>query len=212
MEENRIFGDMALFIDRTAALAGGDEPQEIPAQVGSANLFSVLGVNPILGRAFVAEDGKEDAPRVVLLGYGLWKRRFGGDREVVGRTIVLDDRATTVVGVLPPDFTWHLRNGSNTRKPAELWTPWHMSAELRERNGRYAMAVARLRPSVTPDQAQAEMDVITARLERQYDFDKNWGVTVVPLRRQLTGDVRAGLLVLSGAVGFVLLIACANVA
>src|SRR5262249_22965077 len=120
---------------------------------------------------------------------------------------------TTIVGVLPPSFSWHIRKGSMTRKKAEIWSPWQVSNDLRQRQGRFACAVARLKPGVTRVQAQADMDRIAAQLSQQYpDFDTNWGVNVVPLRDQFTGEIKTGLWVLIGAVGFVLLIACANVA
>jgi len=211
-EQNRVFEDMATFFDRAANLTSGGEPEEIPSQIASANLFSVLGVNPVLGRGFTADDGKPGAPRVVALSYGLWQRRFGGDPSVIGRKIILNNTETTVVGVMPADFTWHVRNGSMTRKPAQMWAPWQMDESLRQRQGRYAMAVARLKPGVTIEQAQAEMNALGARLEQQFDFNKNWGVNAVPLRKQFTGEIRTPLLFLTGAVGFVLLIACANVA
>ncbi|MEP7339242.1 MAG: ABC transporter permease [Acidobacteriota bacterium] len=211
-EQNRVFEDMATFFDMTANLTGGGEPEEIASQIASSNLFSVLGVNPIMGRTFTPDDEKEGAARVVVLSYGLWQRRFGGDPQIVGRKIILNNNETTVVGVLPADFNWHVRNGSMTRKVAEVWSPWQISEGMRQRRGRFAMAVARLKTGVTPEQAQAEMNVIGSQLEQQYDFNKNWGVNVMPLRKQFTGEIRLALIVLLCAVGFVLLIACANVA
>ncbi|HMY72341.1 MAG TPA: ABC transporter permease [Blastocatellia bacterium] len=211
-EQNQVFEDMATFFDTNANLTGSGEPEEIPSQIASANLFSVLGVTPMLGRGFTPDDGKDGAPRVVVLSYGLWQRRFGGESSVIGRKIILNNNETTVVGVLPPDFTWHVRNGSMTRKVAEMWTPWQMNEGMRQRRGRFAMAVARLKPGVSPEQAQAEMNVLSNRLEQQYEFNKNWGINVVPLRTQFTGEIRLALIVLLCAVGLVLLIACANVA
>jgi len=211
-EQNHVFEDMATFFDMTTNLTSGGEPEEIPYQIASSNLFSVLGVNPILGRTFTPDDGKEGAARIVVLSFGLWQRRFGGDQNIVGRKIILNNNETTVVGVLPADFTWHVRSGSMTRKVAEIWGPWQISEGMRQRRGRFAMAVARLKAGVTPAQAQAEMNVLGSQLEQQYDFNKNWGVTVVPLRKQFTGEIRLALIVLLCAVGFVLLIACANVA
>jgi putative ABC transport system permease protein len=212
-EQNRVFEDMATFFDLTTNLTSGGDPEEIPAQIASSNLFSVLGVNAALGRTFTADDGKSGAPRVIVLSYGLWQRRFGGDPAIVGRKIILNNNETTVVGVMPADFTWHIRNGSMTRKSAEMWGPWQITEDMRQRRGRFAMAVGRLKPGVTVAQAQAEMNSLGARLEQQYhDFNANWGVNAVPLRKQFTGEIRTALLFLVGAVGFVLLIACANVA
>src|SRR5262249_2597496 len=119
----------------------------------------------------------------------------------------------TVIGVMPADFNWHVKAGSMTHKMAEMWAPWQVDESLRQRSGRYAMAVARLKPSGSFQQAQAEMRPIGGGVEQQYsEFNANWGVNVVPLREQFTGEIRLALLVLFGAVGMVLLIACANVA
>jgi len=211
-EQNRVFEDMAAFFDLSANLTSDGEPEEVPAQVATTNLFSVLGVNAIIGRTFSPEDGKPGQPRVAILSYGLWRRRFGSG-PVVGRKLMLNNREAIVIGVLPADFAWHLKKSSMTGKPAEMWFPWQISNEMRERHGRFACAVARLKPGVTVVQAQAEMNAIGARLEQQYpEFNTHWGVNVVPLRMQFTGEIRKPLLILLGAVGFVLLIACANVA
>jgi putative ABC transport system permease protein len=131
----------------------------------------------------------------------------------VGRKIMLSNQENTIIGVLPPDVGWYVQKGSMLSKPPEIWSPWQVSNALRERHGRFARAVARLKPGVTLAQAQNEMNIIGARLEQQYpEFDTNWGVNIVPLRTQSTGEIRRPLLILLGAVGFVLLIACANVA
>jgi putative ABC transport system permease protein len=211
--QNSVFEDMATFFDMTANLTGGGEPEEIPSQIATPNLFNILGVNPIMGRAFTEDDGKPGAARVVMLSFGLWQRRFGGDPQIVGRKLILNGVETTVVGVMPSGFNWHVKGGSMTRKIAEMWAPWQINESMRQRGGRFASAVARLKPELSPEQAQAEMNAIGARLEQQYnDFNASWGVTVVPLRRQFTGEIRLALFVLLGAVGMVLLIACANVA
>ena len=127
--------------------------------------------------------------------------------------ITLNNQQNTIIGVLPADVGWYVQKGSMISKAPEIWSPWQVSDELRQRRGRFARAVARLKPGVTLDQAQNEMNVIGARLEQQYpEFNTNWGVNVVPLRTQFTGEIRKPLLILLGAVGFVLLIACANVA
>jgi putative ABC transport system permease protein len=212
-EQNQVFTDMAVFFDRSFNLTSDGEPEEVAAQFGTPNLFSVLGTNPILGRTFVAEDGLEDQPRVVVISYGLWQRRFGGDKNVVGRQIILNELPTTVVGVMPANFGWHIQKGTQASKPADIWAPFQITNDLRRRRGRFAAAVARLKPGVPIDQAQREMDTISARISQQYpEFNTNWGTNVVPLRTQFTGEIRRPLLILLGAVGFVLLIACANVA
>jgi putative ABC transport system permease protein len=212
-EQNSVFEDMGAFFDTSFVLTGDREPEEVPSQIATPNLFSLLGVNAILGRTFNPDDGKPGQPRPVLLSYGLWQRRFGGDSKVIGRKLIINGQDATIVGVMPANFTWHIKKGSMTRKSAEMWSPWQVAEELRQRRGRFASAVARLKPGVTRAQAQAEMNTIGARLEQQFnDFNANWGVNVVPLRTQFTGEIRLALLILLGAVGFVLLIACANVA
>ena len=212
-EQNHVFEDMAAFFDLSAKLTGDGEPAEVPSQIATPNLFSVLGVNAIMGRTFSPDDGKPNQPDVVVLSYGLWQRRFGGDRHIIGRHLIMNNRDVTVVGVLPMDFTLHIAKNSMSNKPAELWRPWQVSDDLRQRHGRFALAVARLKPGVTLSEAQVEMNTIAARLEKEYpDFDANAGVNLVPLRTQFSGEIRKALLILLGAVGFVLLIACANVA
>jgi putative ABC transport system permease protein len=212
-EQNQVFTDMAMFFDRSFSLTSDGEPEELSGQYASTNLFSVLGTNPILGRTFVNDDGREGQPRVVVISYGLWQRRFGGDSNIVGRQITLNEQPNTIIGVMPANFGWHIRKGTEASKPADIWMPFQITNELRGRRGRFASAVARLKPGVPIEQAKQEMDTIGARLAQQYpEFNTNWGVNVVPLRTQFTGQIRKPLLVLLGAVGFVLLIACANVA
>ena len=212
-EQNHVFEDMAAFIDRNAKLTSDGEPEEIPTQIATANYFSVLGVNPIMGRTFTPDDGKPNQPAVVVLSYGLWQRRFGGDQHIVNRHLTLNNQDVTVIGVLPSDFTLHISRNSMTNKPAEMWRPWHITNDILQRHGRFASAVGKLKPGVSLEQAQAEMNTIATRLSQQYpEFDTNWGVLLVPLRTQFSGEIRKALLILFGAVGFVLLIACTNVA
>jgi putative ABC transport system permease protein len=212
-DQNKVFADMAAFFDRSFNLTGDGEPEEVPGQYATTNLFSVLGTNAILGRTFVEDDGRDGQPRVVVISYGLWQRRFGGDSQIVGRKITLNNEENTIIGVLPSQFGWHIQKGSQASKPADMWIPWQVSNDLRGHRGRFASAVARLKPGLTTEQAQSDMDTISARLAQQYpESNTNWGVNVVPLRKQFTGEIRKPLLILLGAVGFVLLIACANVA
>ncbi|MCM3900449.1 MAG: ABC transporter permease [Pyrinomonadaceae bacterium] len=212
-EQNNVFSDMAAFFDLNRNLTGDGEPEEVAGQIATTNLFSVLGVKPILGRTFAPDEGKPGQPKVVVIGYDLWQRRFGGDPHIIGRSITINNDQNEVIGVLPADVGWHVQKGSMIKKAPEIWSPWQVSNELRERQGRFARAVARLKPGVTLDQAQNEMNIIGSRLTQQYpDFNTNWGVNVVPLRAQFTGEIRKPLLILLGSVGFVLLIACANVA
>ncbi len=212
-DQNNVFSDMAAFFDLNRNLTGDGEPEEVPGQIATTNLFSLLGVKPIQGRTFAPDDGQPGQPKVVVIGYDLWQRRFGGDPHIVGRKITINNEQSAIIGVLPADVGWHVQKGSMIRKAPEIWSPWQVSNELRERKGRFARAVGRLKPGVTLAQAQNEMNIIGARLEQQYpEFNTNWGVTVVPLRTQFTVEIRRPLLILLGAVGFVLLIACANVA
>jgi putative ABC transport system permease protein len=207
------FEDMAAFADFRTNLTGDGEPVELPAQICTDNLFSVLGVRPALGRTFTPDDGKQGQNNVVVLSYGLWQRRFGGDPAVIGRKIILNNNENTVVGVLPPDFRWHIIGNSLTNQPAELWAPWAITGQLTQRGGRFASAVARLKSGVSLAGARADMDALQSRLiERYKEFNTGWGITLTPLREQFAGELRPALRVLMGAVGFVLLIACANVA
>jgi putative ABC transport system permease protein len=212
-DQNSVFADMAAFLDTSRNLTGDGEPEEITGQLATTNLFSVLGTNAVLGRTFTQDDGREGGPRVIVISHGLWQRRFGGDTQIVGRQILVNEQPATVIGVMPATFGWHILGKSRARKPADVWMPLEITNDLRQRRGRFASAVARLKPGVSMDQAQHEMQTIGARLAQQYpEFNTDWGVNVVPLGTQMTGEIRRPLLILLGAVAFVLLIACANVA
>ena len=212
-EQNSVFEDMAAFIDTRNNFSSDSMPEEIPGQVSTANLFSVLGVDAMLGRTFTPEDSKPGQNNVLVISSGLWQRRFGGDPDVIGRKVILNAEDYTIIGVMPPDFKWHVRKNSQTGQTAELWTTWEMNNELRQWRGRFLCAVARYKPGVTPDEARAEMDTIAGRLSEQYkQFNTGQGINIVPLREQFAGEIRLALLVLMFAVGFVLLIACTNVA
>ncbi|HZB46535.1 MAG TPA: ABC transporter permease [Pyrinomonadaceae bacterium] len=212
-EQSTVFEDVAAFGDFRANLTGGDEPVEVALQYNTPNLFSVLGVVPILGRDFTPDDAKPDAANVVMLSYGLWQRRFGGDPKIVGKTVTVNASPVEVIGVMPANFQWFVRKSTFAGRPPEMWSPFGFTEQHRRRAGRYMSAVARLKPGVGPAQAQTELNHIAARLEQQYpDFNTGWGVEVVPLREQFSGQLSAALWILLGAVGFLLLIACANVA
>src|SRR6185437_2659771 len=195
-------------------LTGNGLPQEVIVQDVSANFFSVLGVNPILGPGFRSEYGKAGHDNVVILSYGFWKERFAGDSGIIGKTLVLNGKPQSIVGVAPRDFTWFIKDGSFTGAKPQIWTPFVFPASFSDRKdvGRFLSVVARLKPGVTVAQAQTEMNAITARIAEEYpDFNGYWGGNVVPVRDQMSGELRPALLVLFGAVAFVLLIACANV-
>ncbi|MBV8856414.1 MAG: ABC transporter permease [Acidobacteria bacterium] len=212
-EQSDVFEEMTAYSDWHANLTGGGEPVEVPVQYTTPNLFRLLGARPVLGRDFTPDDGRPDAPEVVVLSHGLWQRRFGSDPSVVGQKVTINGTPAEVIGVMPAGFQWFVRQGSFTGKPSELWLPFGLRAEHRVRRGRYWSAVARLKDGVTPERAQAELSQVAARLEQQYpDFNTGWGVEVTPLREQFAGQIRPALWVLLAAVGFLLLIACANVA
>jgi predicted permease len=212
-EQSTTFEGMAAFSDQRASLTGSGEPEELAIQIASPELFRILGVKPILGRGMTPEDGRPGAPRVAVLGHGLWQRRFGGDPGVVGKPITLNGGSFTVVGVLPAGFQWHLGSKSGTGKPAEFWTVLPMPKEGASLHGRFISVVARLKRGVSREAAEAEMKTIEARIAKaEPEFSKGYGTEIIPLREQLVGNVRPALLVLLGAVGCVLLIACANVA
>jgi len=210
-DQARSFDEMAAFYDTRYNLTGAGAPVEIPAQVSTGNLFALLGASAVLGRTYTTQDEEPGHDDVVVLSYGLWQRQFGGAPDIVGKPLTLSGHPMTILGVMPPEFKWFIKENSLVGKPAELWTPTRFTD--RKREGRYLSVVARLKPGVSVAQARAEMDTIAARLEEQYpDFNTHWGVNLVPVREQLAGEIRTALLVLLGAVGFVLLIACANVA
>ena len=188
-------------------LTGSGEPERVQGFEVSPDFFKALDEQPVSGRTFVPEEDQPGRNQVVVLSYDLWQRRFALDPNIVGQTIMLDGRGFTVVGVMPKDFEWPTT--------AELWTPLVLSNEdLSSRARHYLRVMGRIKPDVTLAQADAEMNVIARRLEQQYpDTNKNLGVNLARLPGQTSDDfARPFLLALMGAVGFVLLIACANVA
>ena len=211
---NTVFSSMAFVFDERDNLTGNGEPQEVVVQDVSASFFSMLGVDPIIGPGFTPENGQPGHANVVILSYGLWKERFAGDPAVVGKSILLNGHPETVVGVAPQNFNWFIKDGSLTGAKPQMWSPFVFPQSFHDHKqiGRFMTVVARLHPGATHSQAKTQMNAIAARLEQEYsDFNGHWGVNVVPLRQQISGDLRPALLVLFGAVAFVLLIACANV-
>jgi putative ABC transport system permease protein len=200
--------------DRLAAMGyapgpanlSGDKPEQVLTTIASANFFDCLGVRPLLGRDFLPSDEQVNLPQVAILGYGLWKRNFGGDRSIVGRTIRLEGVSLTVVGVLPSDLP--------LLTEAQLWLPTPLlDPGLNLRLGHSLKAMGRLKPGVTLEQSQADLDAIALRLSQQYpDSNQGWSLRQRPLREVLVGPVRPALLLMWGAVGLLLLIACVNVA
>jgi putative ABC transport system permease protein len=212
-ERATTFDQMSAFYEWRANLTGTSEPEEIIAQDVTANFFSTLGVAPIIGRGFLPDEGPDGRNDVTVLSYRLWQRRFGGDRSVIGRIVQLNSRPCTVIGIMPPDVTFFVKAGSLVGKPPELWTPFAFTEAHRRPRGRYMMAIGRLKPSVSFLEAQTQMSTIASALTAEFpQFDTGWGVKLVPIHDELSGEWRPALFVLSGAVAFVLLIACANVA
>jgi putative ABC transport system permease protein len=212
-DANTVFEQMAAFVDIRADLTGTGEPEQIPGQVVTPNLFPLLGINARLGRTFVTEEGNPGNDGVVLLSHGLWQRRFGGTRDIVGKKIMLGGKSTVIVGVMPPGFQLLIHQGSFAGEHAQFWLPLAFKPEDRTPIGRYLKVVARLKEGVTFAQAESQMDSIAADLAKRFPaIDTGWGIQLVGLRDQFFGSIRPALLVLLGAVGFVLLIACANVA
>jgi putative ABC transport system permease protein len=211
-DQNKVFSDMAGYVGFTANLTGTDKPEEISGQAVTTNFLSTLGANPLMGRSFLPEEDQEGKDNVFILSYSLWQRRFGGDKNIVGKTVSVNRNPITVVGVMPQEFDWYISEFAFINGAPEFWTPVNLPTDRTPR-GRYLSVVARLKPGITQEQAQAEMNTIASRLEQTYpEFDTGWGTKVIPLNTQLTGDVRPVLLMLLASVGFVLLIACANVA
>lgn len=203
----QVFASIAAIESTRLNLTGSGEPQQLAGGHISASFFSVLGIVPALGRDFVAAEEGPGRNQVVMLSDGLWRRRFGGDPAIVGQAITLNGRSHTVIGVLPASFRFP--------GPAiDLWHPIDFSAEnMQARFNHFLRVHARLKPGMTLDRAQREMDRISAELQREVVLqNQGHGAAVVPLAEQLVGNVRAPLLILMAAVGCVLLITGVNVA
>jgi putative ABC transport system permease protein len=188
-------------------LTGSGEPERLEARLVTGNFFQALGVSAALGRTFLSENEKSGSERVVVLSHGLWQRRFGGEPSIIGKTLTFEGRKYEVIGVTPPSFEFP--------QNAELWAPmsFDVAPDMRQRRAHFLRPIGRIKPGVTLAQAQADMDAIARRLEEQYpESNTGWNLRMVPLRDQLVGNIKPTLQVLFGAVGFVLLIACANVA
>jgi len=206
--QTKSFSSMAAIDNQPMNLTGGSEPERVASARVSASFWSLLGVTPAVGRGFAPNEDAQSAGRVVVVSDGLWTRRFGADRRLVGKTISLDGNAYTVVGVAPPRF--------NYPDNPDVWVPLVFSAsdlDQENRGGHWIGVIGRLAPNVSAAQATAEMVALTRRLEKQFpESNTNLSAAVMPLQEYMVGDVRPALYVMLGAVAFVLLIACANVA
>jgi putative ABC transport system permease protein len=199
------FAAMAIYRGGQPTLTGHGEPTAVLSVRASASFLPIFGLQPLIGRGFAAEDDREGGTPTVLLSEAFWRTRFGADPAVLGRPILLNLTAYTVIGVVPtPSFL----------EEVQVWTPLRWGpTDIAERANHNYRAVARLKPGVPLAQAQADLDAVSARLAQQYPAEnKDWGALVVPLQEDLVGDARLSLLVLLGAVALVLLIACANLA
>jgi predicted permease len=207
--QNQTFSDMFFWSQLNLNLsgAGAGEPERVRVTIITENLFSALKLVPAAGRFVSPEDYKGNG-RNAILSYGLWQRRFGGDPNLPGRTITLNLRSFTVLGVAPPGFSFPVQSQT------DVWVPnfWQEIEKDTNRSSRGAAAAAMLKPGVSLSAAQADMDVIAGRLASQYPEDKGFGVRIEPMRESVAGGFRTPLLILLGALGFVLLLACVNIA
>jgi putative ABC transport system permease protein len=199
-----VLSEIAAAQVRSFNVAGGGPPERLGGSACSSNLFSLLGTKPIIGRTFLADEEQPGKDKVVILTQRLWERRFGADPNILGKTIKLDGEDFDIVGVVPYDFFFRGHG---------VWVPLSFSAEEFQKANRNLNAYVRLRPDSTQAQAEAALTVTAERLEREYpDTNKGFGLMLEPMKEPFVGHVRRSLYALLGAVGFVLLVACANVA
>jgi len=205
--QNKTFEHFAAYMGLSANLTGSGEPERLTATGVTGNFFDAFGVRPALGRGFTLENEKSGQDQVTVLSHSFWQKRFGGDPSIVNKTIVLDGKTVEVIGVMPAHVIFP--------QLADLWVPlnFDISPDMRQRRAHFMRPIGRLKEGVTLTQAQADTDLIAAQLAEQFpETNKNWNLRLVPLRDQLLGGSQTPLFILFGAVGFVLLIACANVA
>jgi predicted permease len=205
----RLFDGMAIYRFRQFALTGGGSAESVVAGAVGADFFEVVRARPALGRVFLPEEDAPGRSHVVILSDGFWKSHLGGGADVIGRTLKLNGQGYTIVGVMPSRFSV----ASWAVSARQLWVPLaYTDADRAVRDNHNAQVVARLKAGVTLEQANAEMNAISTRLEREYpQANAGWGATVIPLQELIVGDIRMSLVMLLGAVALVLLIACANV-
>ena len=205
-DQNHAFSGIAAFGEAGFNLAGGGEPERLRGTQVTPNFFDVLGRKPAMGRNFTAQEGQLGSHRVAILSHGVWQRRFAGNREVLGQTVKMNDELYTVIGVMPPAFQFPSRT--------EIWTPLAMNLkEWQQRGGHYLNGVGRLKAGATLASAQADLNAIAARAEQQFpDSNSGWDTKITSLQEAAVGKIRPALWTLTAAVGFVLLIACVNLA
>ncbi len=205
-DHNHSFTGFTAFQGRGYNLSGGAEPERLRGSRVTTDFFRVMGRAPILGRTFTSAEGADGAPLVAILSYGLWQRRFAGRSDALGQTLKMNEELYSVVGVMPADFEFPGRT--------EIWTPLTMNAQnWQQRGGHYLGGVARLKEGVTLTAAMADLNIAAARAEQQFPASNlGWDTTLKTLQEQTVGNVRPAMLTLTAAVGFVLLIACVNLA
>jgi putative ABC transport system permease protein len=206
-QQNQVLEGLAAYTGGGGIMTGRGEPERVLAPSASANFFSLLGVEPLIGRTFQPGEDKPGAPRVAVLTYSMWQRRFGGDQGILGQSITLNGDPYAVVGVLPASFQFAMRS-------ADLWRPYQPTEQQLTRRFMHGTnLIGRLKTGVNATQAQSELAVIASRIEQENkQSHAGTGLKLIPLQEQIVGQVKPILLVLLAAVGFVLLIACANVA
>ena len=206
-----VFEDVTTYAGWFPLMSGDGEAERIPAiQVGDG-FFKIMKGSPLLGRTFTADEQEDGKDRVIVLGYGLWQRRFGGDKNIVGQTVSLNGRPYNIVGVMSPDF--HPLPPSLVLPEGQFYRPVAEAYDDTQRDSRHLRAIARLKPGVTVAQAQIEVNLIAQRIEQAHPLtNKDQGAVIVSITDEITGDIRPTLLMIFGAVVFVLLVACANVA
>ena len=204
-EQNQVFERIGAFNEDDFTVTGNGNSEQIKGARVSSDLFPLLNVQPALGRVFTAQEDEPGSNHVAIISHGLWQSRFGLDPNIIGRSLLVNGQSHTIIGVLSREFHF--------MEQANLWIPIALTLQNSNRKIHYLKVFARLRPGVTLEQAQSEMNTIAARLQQQYgDTNKGVGVKVISLQEQFVGNARLQLLILLGVVGFVLLIACANVA
>src|SRR5689334_1429347 len=209
---NQVFDQLGALFPTDMNLTGVGEPQRIKSCVVTTNFFQVLGVQPMLGRSFLPESETPGSPFTMIISHDLWQRQFGSDPSVINKSLTLNGHQVAVIGVMPPGFELQFP----TSKHVDMWVPFVIDAadpDYHDRTTNFLYTLGRLKPGVSHEQAQSEMNLITAQLQQQYpETNADKGVRVVPLHKQLVGNVESYLYMLFAAVGFLLLIACANVA
>lgn len=203
--QNQVFDQLAGFVFGGSLLTSGDETERVRGTGVTTDFFPLFGTAALAGRTLQADDAQKGRDPVVVLSYALWQRRFGGNPNVLGTTVTIAGKSTTIVGVMPADFDYPAQS--------ELWVPYPIDAAAERRDNRFFSVVARLKRGVPIAQAQAALDTINQRLAQSYvDTNSGWSARVINLQERMVGSMRKSLLILLGAVAFVLLIACANVA